>query len=335
MIASKKEEKASISLRKIISICLIFLFISGICVLATDTEVRNLKIVLASGYEIETMTTKTKISEILEEKHIVLLPDEKVTPGVDQEIENNKTIKISKASDQEVVVEVANKNEEVTLDQILKAYEPVTEKIEVVQEAIPFETITKDASEGSEETDNRVLQEGKEGLKETTYKVKYQNQKEISRTQISSQIVQEPVNKIIQVKSKVTNRSADTRNAVAAPTSGSSIAAKVAGKTPTIRTMNASAYTASTCGKSPNAPGYGRTASGAKASSWYTIAAGKAYPIGTIMYIPYFKNKPNGGWFVVQDRGGAISNNRIDVYMGTYNECISFGRRNIECYIYQ
>lgn len=335
MIASKKEEKASISLRKIISICLIFLFISGICVLATDTEVRNLKIVLASGYEIETMTTKTKISEILDEKHIVLLPDEKVTPGVDQEIGNNKTIKISKTSDQEAVIEVANSSKEVTLDQILKAYEPITEKIEVKQEAIPFETITKDVSNGSGETNNSVLQEGKEGLRETTYKVKYQNEKEISRVEISSEIIEEPVNKIIQVKSKVTNRSEDTRNAVAAPASGSSIAAKVAGKTPVIKTMNTSAYTASTCGKSPDSPGYGRTSSGAKASSWYTIAAGKAYPIGTVIYIPYFKNKPNGGWFVVQDRGGAISNNRIDVYMGTYNECISFGRRNLECYIYQ
>ena len=70
------------------------------------------------------------------------------------------------------------------------------------------------------------------------------------------------------------------------------------------------------------------------ASAWYTVAAGKGYPIGTIIYIPYFKNQPNGGWFVVQDRGGAISNNKIDIYMNTYNECISFGRRNLECYIY-
>ena len=96
--------------------------------------------------------------------------------------------------------------------------------------------------------------------------------------------------------------------------------------------MNASAYCScmSCCGKTN-----GITASGAKASSWYTLAAGKGIPIGTIVYIPALSNTPNGGWFVVQDRGGAISNNRIDIYMGTYNECISFGRRNLECYIYQ
>ena len=112
------------------------------------------------------------------------------------------------------------------------------------------------------------------------------------------------------------------------------MAKKVEGITPIIKTLNTSAYTASTCGKSPTSKGYGKTASGAKATSWYTVAAGKGYPIGTVIYIPSMKNKPNGGWFVVQDRGGVISNNKLDIYMDTYNECIKFGRKNVECYIY-
>ena len=56
--------------------------------------------------------------------------------------------------------------------------------------------------------------------------------------------------------------------------------------------------------------------------------------MGTVIYIPSFADRPNGGWFVVQDRGGAISNNRIDIYMDTLSECKQFGRRNIECHIY-
>ena len=40
------------------------------------------------------------------------------------------------------------------------------------------------------------------------------------------------------------------------------------------------------------------------------------------------------GVYAVEDRGGAITNNKLDIYMNTYNECIQFGRRNIECYIY-
>ena len=110
------------------------------------------------------------------------------------------------------------------------------------------------------------------------------------------------------------------------------MAKKVEGITPTVKTMNTSAYDACVkcCGKTN-----GITSSGAKASPWYTIAAGKGYKIGTIIYIPYFKNKPNGGWFVVQDRGGAISNNKIDIFMSTHSECLQFGRRNLECYIYE
>ena len=116
--------------------------------------------------------------------------------------------------------------------------------------------------------------------------------------------------------------------------SSNSLAAKVEGMTPIVKTLNTSAYTASTCGKKAGSKGYGVTASGKKASSWYTVAAGKSYPVGTVIYVPALKNKPNGGWFVVQDRGGAISNNRLDIYMSTYNECIQFGRKNLECYIY-
>ena len=94
------------------------------------------------------------------------------------------------------------------------------------------------------------------------------------------------------------------------------------------------AYTAATCGKSASDPNYGKTASGARASSWYTIAAGPSLPMGTVVYIPYFASQPNGGWFVVEDRGGAITNSRIDVYMDTISVCTSFGRRNLECYVY-
>ena len=55
------------------------------------------------------------------------------------------------------------------------------EKIEVEQEIIPYETITKDASQGATDTKNRVIQQGQDGLKEVTYKVKYQNDTEIEK----------------------------------------------------------------------------------------------------------------------------------------------------------
>lgn len=340
---TNKIKKTKIAIRRITGICLIVIILSGLCALAANTKLNRIKIICSNSYEIVTMTTKTKVSEILEDNHIIVLPEEKVEPDLDEQISSGDIIKISSKTEEEKVTEIAQKTTNISEEDIKNAYIAITEKIIVEQEKIAFETITKDISNSSEEKTDSVLQEGIEGIKEVTYKVKCQNDIEIERTKISENIIQEPVNKIIQVKAKPTSRSSvsrkeavsETNTKAPQTTSKSGLAAKVEGKTPTIKTMNTSAYTASTCGKDSSSLGYGITSSGAKASSWYTVAAGSAYPVGTIIYIPYFQNKPNGGWFVVQDRGSSIGNNRIDIYMGTYNECINFGRKNLECYIYK
>ncbi|HJJ05385.1 MAG TPA: G5 domain-containing protein [Clostridiaceae bacterium] len=332
----KKDDKASVSLKKIIVISLIMIFVMGIGVMATNSKVSNVKIILSNGYEMKVLTSKTKVSEILDENHIILLPEEKTVPKSDEELSDNKTIKISKKDEEEQTI--ANQTGEVTIEEILQSYDSIVEKIIKEQITIPYETVTKDVSTGTGTKQDKVVQKGEDGIKEITYKAKYQNDVEIEKVEISSEVIKEPVNKIVEVRTnQVTSRASTERKATSNPaqTSTTSLAKKVEGITPTVKTLNASAYTASTCGKAPGSSGYGRTSSGAMASSWYTVAAGSGYKLGTVIYIPYFANKPNGGWFVVQDRGGAISNNRVDVYMNTYNECISFGRRNLECYIYE
>lgn len=78
----------------------------------------------------------------------------------------------------------------------------------------------------------------------------------------------------------------------------------------------------------------GKTSSGKKPKIWRTIAAGKNIPFGTKVYIPYFKDKPNKGIFVVEDRGGNIGPNNIDVFFGmNTKEMHNFGRRNLEVHI--
>lgn len=96
------------------------------------------------------------------------------------------------------------------------------------------------------------------------------------------------------------------------------------------------------CGKDVNDPKYGQPAiSGRKevdfqtvhVQQWRTIAASKSIPFGTRIYIPYFKDKLNGGVFVVEDRGGAIIEGHLDVYMEDLDEALEFGRRKLEAYI--
>ena len=228
-------------------------------------------------------------------------------------------------------VEINNDNDEdnIQLAQSLDERKVLTEKIEVVTEEIPYEVISKDGVR-EDSSDVQVIKKGQNGTKETTYKVAYENDTEVSKEEISSEVTKEAVNKVIAKKSvAVVSRSTDSSR----ETSTSLVASSVSGE-PVVKVMNCSAYTAYEGGKAVGSSGFGRTASGAYVQQWYTIAAGKSLPFGTKVYIPYFKDKPNGGWFVVQDRGGAISDNRIDIYMPTKAECTSFGRRNLECYIY-
>ena len=337
----KTNEKASFQILKITIVTLILMLTLSIVVRAFNTELKSIKIVLANNYEMNIITTKTNIKDILEENHIVILPDEVVFPSKDSEIGEEGIIKITKAGNVEnMVKELAEAQESVTLDQVLGSYSVIIEKIEVEEEAIPYETITKNTSSvSSKDRVNKVIQSGKDGIKKVTYKVKYQNDVEISRTVIKEEIIKKPVNKIVQVTvASSRNGSETTRKGstsiAAEVASSSALAKKVEGITPIIKTLNASAYTESTCGKKPTDKGYGITASGERVKAWYTVAAGKAYPMGTVIYIPALKDKPNGGWFVVKDRGGAISNDKLDIYMTTYNSCIQFGRKNLECYIY-
>ena len=314
-------------IRKIVFVCIILICLFAVGVKASRSDLESISIVFADDTEKTVMTSQTKVSDILDENHIILLADEVVTPDLNSNIDLTKKITISKATEEKRIV--AEDIESVSTEEILGKYVTITEKIVVEQEEIPFETITKNVSKEGTETTDRVVQEGKNGLKEIKYRVKYQDEQEISKDIISETVIKEPVDKIIQISTKVTSRSA-LRNSLSLET----VAASAQGMQGNAVTLNASAYTAATCGKAPGSAGYGITSSGAAAKSYYTVAAGSAYPIGTVVYIPYFASAPNGGWFVVQDRGGAISNNRIDIYFDTIGECKQFGRRNLECYIY-
>ena len=330
-----KSEQASLSVTRIAIITILTIFALTVGVFASSVQLKNVKIVLSDNCEIEVFTTKTVVSDILEENHIVVLPEENVVPNLDSEITDNssKIVITGIIQDNAVTTALAQEGEGIQLDKLLSAYNTIIEKIIVEEEEIPFETITKDTS-NSDQTSERVAQNGKNGLKRVTYKVKYQNDIEIERTVISEEIIRNPVNKIINISNVTSRNNSSFARETPTTINGASLAARVEGITPIVKTLNTSAYAASTCDKSPDSPTYGITASGARAKAWYTVAAGKSYPMGTIIYIPYFKDKPNGGWFVVQDRGGAIKDNKLDVFMNTYNECIQFGRRNLECYIY-
>ena len=319
------EKKLMISIiRKIIFAIVIFIAILTIGVRASKNELKYVTIVFPEGFETTVLTKSNNVGEILADNRTIVMEDEEVNPPVDSNIDVTKMIVISKKAAKPITI--AEEVEDVTTEEILGSYVTITEKIITEQVEIPYETVTKDTSEAGKEAEDKVIQEGKNGLKEIKYRAKFQGDQEIERTIISETIIKEPVEKIVQITTKVAPKNIG-RNA-----SASSLEASVAGMTPTVVNMNTSAYCscAKCCGKSN-----GITSSGAKATEWCTVAAGSGYPIGTVIYIPALSSAPNGGWFVVQDRGGAISNNRIDIYMGSHAAALQFGRKNLQCYVYR
>ena len=305
MIFMNKKDSASISIVKIIGVSLIFLLIFGVSVMATEISIRSVEITMANGYKMTVLTTKTNVSDILRDNNIIIESDERVTPSLSEDITESNKITITNKSEQEVqIAKISESGIETTLDEILKSYSPIIEKVVVEQEAIPFETITKDASEGSEETKNKVIQQGEDGIKEITYKVKYQNEEEIERTKISENIVKEPVDRIVQVQRKVTSRSStsvDRTNVTSA--SGTTKIFKVTAYCPC----------AICCGKTT-----GRTASGTKATAGRTVAASSKFAFGTKLNI-------GGHIYTVEDRGGAINGNRIDIYVNSHSQALQWG----------
>ena len=177
MIFMNKKDSASISIMKIIGVSLIFILIFGVSVMATEIDIKSVEITMANGYTMTVITTKTNVAEILEDNNIVIEEDERVKPDLNGEITENNKIVITNKSEQEVqIAKISESGIETTLDEILKSYSPIIEKIVVEQENIPYETITKDASQGTTDTKNKIIQQGVEGIKEVTYKVKYQNE---------------------------------------------------------------------------------------------------------------------------------------------------------------
>lgn len=210
----KNNDKASISLKKVLIISLVFiLFVTSATVLAGNVQPTNVKIILASGYEMNVFTTKTKVSEILDENHIILLEDEKTVPDKNSELTDNKTIRITKETEEVVEeAEQVESSQNITAEEVLASYDNIVEKIVTEQVKIPFETVKKDVSSGSKQKQDKVVQQGKDGLKEITYKIKYQNDKEIEKIKLSEKVIKEPVDKIIEVRQKQTvSRSASVR----------------------------------------------------------------------------------------------------------------------------
>lgn len=91
------------------------------------------------------------------------------------------------------------------------------------------------------------------------------------------------------------------------------------------------------CGKSPSSPNYGMTASGLKIVPGTGVKAiavdTSLIPLGSKVYVEGLNGAWDYGYATAADTGSAIKNNKIDLYMDTHSECLSWGRKTVKVYV--
>jgi uncharacterized protein YabE (DUF348 family)/3D (Asp-Asp-Asp) domain-containing protein len=211
------------------------------------------------------------------------------------------------------------------------------------RQVINYTTQNKDNPE-LEAGKTKVVQVGVNGESSVVERVLYEDGIETKREVIYDQIVKDPIPEIVEVGTKAatanTAPATQTQVVVTTPAVQAPVAETPAVETPTVTTTPAAATPVETTTAIPEnavkttiqctaytATG-NATASGVMPTANHTVAAWSGLPFGTKIYIPAL-----GITYTVEDRGGAVTEGIVDIYMDTYEQCIQFGRQNLEAYI--
>ncbi len=195
--------------RKTLSVMSMILVFATIGLLSITTQIKTVTL----NYYGNTKTVRTLASSIdsfLLQNKIYVNDDTLVSPGKTDMIKNGMEITIS--SNKELA--------KIDIDEIKSDFEPMVAKFEEVIETIPYDEETKDNPEIDKGT-TQTVQEGVEGKKTTSYIVRYNNNKEIERAKVNSEVLSEAKNRVVEVGTRVTvSRSSFVNSVVSSPVDG-------------------------------------------------------------------------------------------------------------------
>lgn len=309
-----------------------------ICIIVTTlVSMRKTLTVEIDGKEQVFKTYRSTISAVLEDNDIQIGDKDSVSPAINTKLGAENKVSIHRAVN--VVVNVDGESKQILssektiadmfaaegielkdedkvqpeLDSELKSdlqVSVVRVNSELVKEdsEIDFETeITTD--DELDKSVSKTVTEGQKGVKETTYKVVYEDGKQVSKTKVSEEVTKEPVNKVIKKGTATT----------VAVSRGESTTANTKYKKKLNMVATAYAIHGTTATGNPTV----RDPNGIS-----TIAVDpNVIPLGTKVYIPGY------GMAIAHDTGSAIKSNKIDLFMNTNNEARNWGVRGVEVYI--
>ncbi|HHT62929.1 MAG: ubiquitin-like domain-containing protein [Bacillota bacterium] len=285
--------------------------------------------IIIDGTPTDVKTLKSDVAGVLEENNIEIYPKDLVYPDLSAKLEEGQVIKITRAFDISVIAdgkEAVIRTTPETVEKILAEAQILlgekdlvepdlstvagkdTSRIVVSRITEEFITKTKPIAYRVEQKEDstlergirRILQRGKEGLKEETIKITYKDGEKISEEVVAVKTVKEPVTQVVsygvlQYASRGGQRFEFSRALEA----------------------RASAYTHTGS----------RTSTGTNPKVGTVAVDPAVIPLGSKLYVEGY------GFGRAEDTGSSIKGNSIDVFMETERECLRWGRRTVKVYI--
>ena len=293
-----------------------------------------------AGNEIKISTFKNTVEDVLKENAIKIGPfdkmsiakTEKLSDGLSISIQRAKKINIKTKDSSLFVMTTTN-----TVEDVLKEAEifigekdrvepaidsTLQDEMQVsvirVEEKLATQVVKMEFTNEVKKIDSmdkgmvNVVRKGQEGEKEVTVKMVYEDGKEVSKQIVAEKVIKEPVNGLIEEGAKtllVTSRGQYNF-------------------TRAIK-MTSTAYDATfeSCGKTPDNPHYGVTASGLKVRPGIVAVDPRVIPLGTWLYVEGY------GEALAADTGGAIKGNKIDLYFDSPSDVKKYGKKSVKVYI--
>ncbi len=342
----------------ILSVTIIVTTVFAITVFADDTE-KTVNFINGEK-SVSVSTNAETVGEFLKEQNIVLSGNNKVSPAEDTKVSDKMDITLTQNKKVIIICDndekafITDKN--ITKDFLVSAgyvlgsedYIKTYNKdgllyAEVIK--VKYETVTENKEVKSTQInvyndemyqgEVNVKKEGQDGITEITYKVRFENGKEVSKVQLSEKVIKIATDSVREVGTKARDpHNKKVQSAVIDETSG--VIYTNSGEElhySKVVDVSATAYSPASCGKAPSHPAYGITATGLRATYGIIAVDPRVIPLGSKVYI----TAPDGSWTygtaIAADTGGAIKGAKIDLCYDTNAECFQFGRRYAKVYI--
>jgi uncharacterized protein YabE (DUF348 family) len=226
---------------------------------------RSVPVAIAvDGRTIKTRTQQETVADVLAQETVPLVGNDRVEPKGDVPIADGMAIQVVR----------------------------VKEAIAIEQDPIPFETAWQ--PEDSLELDQqRLNQEGVDGLTKRRIQVVHENGQEVSRIMEDEWVDHEPTTKVIAYGTNIVTRELETSEGVL------EYWRKIR--------MLATSYSAATCGKDPDHPHYGITFLGWEMRKGIVAVDPRVVNLRSQVYVPGY------GPGVAGDTGGMVKGRHIDL----------------------